>query len=179
MIEIRIAYHGLGMAGKTTNLEKLKEIYKHTVYDRIHQHTEEGRTVYIDYLAIKLKTKTDHSDILVSLFTTPGQKRFTFLRPWVLGYSSSVVFVFDSSRSIEENLESFQDIRDFAQAKKVVIQANKRDCVNPVSLEEIQRTFNGLPVIPASAIKAEGVLETFKEALKLALSYGRQGVRSC
>ena len=179
MIEIRIAYHGLGMAGKTTNLEKLKEIYKDTVHDRMHQHTEEGRTVYIDYLAIKLKTKTNHSDVLISLFTTPGQKRFTFLRPWILGYSSSVVFVFDSSRSIEENLESFQDIKDFAQAKKVIVQANKRDFTNPVPLEEIQQTFNGLPVIPASAAKAEGVIETFKEAIKLALSHERQGVRPC
>lgn len=166
MMELRILYHGLGMAGKTTNLEKLKEIYGNYVYDRLHQQTSEGRTIYLDVLSLKLKTRLEGVELMVSLFTTPGQKRYSILRPWLFGHTSAVVFVFDSSRGVEENLESFREIKD---SDKVVVQANKRDVDGAVPLEEIKRIFETYTVIPAVAKDGVGVIETFKEALRIAL----------
>jgi mutual gliding-motility protein MglA len=69
MRELRIVYHGLGMAGKTTNLEKLKEIYTDKAYDRIHQQTNEGRTVYLDMLMLKFQTHVQGLYVTISLFT--------------------------------------------------------------------------------------------------------------
>ncbi|RMH08832.1 MAG: gliding motility protein [Aquificota bacterium] len=175
MMELRIVYHGLGMAGKTTNLEKLKEIYSGNVYERFHQQTSEGRTVYLDVLTLKLKTKIEGLELLISLFTTPGQKRFSLLRPWLFGHTSSVVFVFDSTRSIEENLESFQEI---GNSKVVVVQANKRDVEGAIPLEDIKRAFADYPVIPATAKEGIGVVETFKEAVRLALEHDRKVYRT-
>ncbi|QWK20185.1 MAG: gliding motility protein [Hydrogenobacter thermophilus] len=166
MMELRILYHGLGMAGKTTNLEKLKEIYGNYVYDRLHQQTSEGRTIYLDVLSLKLRTRLESVELMVSLFTTPGQKRYSILRPWLFGHISAVVFVFDSSRSVEENLESFQEIKD---SNTIVVQANKRDAEGALPLEEIKRIFETYTVIPAVAKDGVGVVETFKEALRIAL----------
>ncbi|WP_340694321.1 ADP-ribosylation factor-like protein [Hydrogenobacter thermophilus] len=172
MIELRILYHGLGMAGKTTNLEKLKELYRDVVFDRFHQHTKEGRTVYLDMLSLKLKTRLENVDLIVSLFTTPGQERFALMRPWLFGHASAVVFVFDSSRSVEENIRSFQEIRDHAGG--LVVQANKRDVENAIELEEVKRIFSDYTVVPAVAIEGIGVIETFREALKVALNGARK-----
>ncbi|MCS6958196.1 MAG: ADP-ribosylation factor-like protein [Aquificaceae bacterium] len=99
-MNLRILYHGLGMAGKTTNLEKLKEIYTNYVYDRIHQCTPEGRTVYLDMLSLNIKTKAGNTDLNVSLFTTPGQERFRLLRRWLFGNVDGVAFVVDATRSL-------------------------------------------------------------------------------
>lgn len=178
MRELRIVYHGLGMAGKTTNLERLKEIYKDRVYDRIHQQTTEGRTVYLDILMLKFHTRVQSSDVIASLFTTPGQRRFSILRPWLFGYASSVVFVFDSSRDIQENMESFYEIENTVSVNKIVVQANKRDVPNAIPLEDIKEAFKGIPVIPAVAKDGIGVLETLREAIKIALSDEERVVRS-
>jgi len=178
MREIRIVYHGLGMSGKTTNLERLKEIYTDKVYDRIHQQTNEGRTVYLDMLMLKFQTHVQGLYVTVSLFTTPGQQRFKILRPWLFGNTSAVVFVFDSSRSIQENMESFHEMEVTVGKNKVVVQANKRDVPNAVPLEVIKETFNGIPVIPAVAKDGIGVVETLKEAIKVALADEESVVRS-
>jgi len=178
MKELRIVYHGLGMAGKTTNLEKLKEIYTDNVYDRIHQQTNEGRTVYLDMLMLKFQTRVQGLYVTISLFTTPGQQRFKILRPWLFGNTSAVVFVFDSSRSVQENMESFYEMEGVVGKNKVVVQANKRDIPNAIPLEVIKETFNGIPVIPAVARDGIGVVETLKEAIKVALTDEERAVRS-
>ena len=178
MKELRILYHGLGMAGKTTNLERLKEIYKDRFYDRIHQQTAEGRTVYLDMLILKFHTRVEGSDVLVSLFTTPGQDRFKVLRPWLFGHTSSVVFVFDSSRSMQENIESFYEIKNMVSKNRIVLQANKRDVPNAVPLESIKEAFHSIPVIPAIAKDGVGVLETLREAIRVALADEERAVKS-
>ena len=178
MRELRILYHGLGMAGKTTNLERLKEIYKDTVYDRIHQQTNEGRTVYLDMLMLKFQTRVQGLYVMISLFTTPGQQRFKILRSWLFGNTSAVVFVFDSSRSMQENMESFHEMEGIVSVNKVVVQANKRDIPDAIPLEVIKETFDGIPVIPAVAKDGVGVLETLKEAIKTALTDEEGVVRS-
>jgi hypothetical protein len=61
---------------------------------------------------------------------------------------------------------------------KVVVQANKRDIPDAVPLEVIKETFDGIPVIPAIAKDGFGVLETLKEAIKMALTNEEGVVRS-
>ncbi|MFN3263394.1 MAG: GTP-binding protein [Aquificaceae bacterium] len=166
-MNLRILYHGLGMAGKTTNLEKLREIYASFVNDRLHQQTTEGRTVYLDILALNLKTKTGNEEVEVSLFTTPGQERFKILRKWIFGHVDVLVMVLDSSRSLEENLKAYQELEEYGLTSlPVVVQANKRDADNPIPMEEISRAFDGLKVLEAIAKDGLGVAETFRAIIR-------------
>lgn len=131
---LRILYHGLGMAGKTTNLEKLREIYSDYVSDRIHQQTSEGRTVYLDILSLSIKTRSGDKEIGVELFTTPGQERFRILRKWIFGRVDGLVLVLDSTRSLEENLRAYEEVKEYGlSGVPMVLQLNKRDVGKPKS----------------------------------------------
>jgi len=170
-MNLRILYHGLGMAGKTTNLEKLREIYSGYVSDRLHQQTTEGRTVYLDMLSLNLRTKSGNGEVWISLFTTPGQERFRLLRGWLFGHVDGIVFVVDSSRSLEENLRAYEELREYGLLKvPMVVQANKRDAPNPLPLETIREAFNGLTVVEAIAREGYGVAETLREILREVLN---------
>ncbi len=171
-MRLRILYHGLGMAGKTTNLEKLKEIYTGYLSDRFHQQTQEGRTVYLDMLALNIKTRKNDIELYVELFTTPGQERFKLLRKWLFGHVDGVVFVFDCSRNVEENLRAYAELEEYGLSSiPLVVQANKADLLKDQSfLEEVRRLFNGHQVVPAVAIEGIGVAETFREVLREVLN---------
>ncbi|MCS7262408.1 MAG: ADP-ribosylation factor-like protein [Aquificaceae bacterium] len=170
-MNVHILYHGLGMAGKTTNLEKLKEIYPGYVSDRVHQKTKEDRTVYIDMLALNIKTRSGDKEVNISLFTTPGQERFRLLRSWLFGQVNGMVFVFDSTRSIEENMRAYEELKQYRLSKvPTVIQANKRDVKGALPLTVIQQAFNGYTVVEAVASAGIGVAETFRLILKEVLN---------
>ncbi|MFN3598699.1 MAG: GTP-binding protein [Aquificaceae bacterium] len=170
-MNLRILYHGLGMAGKTTNLEKLKEAYLNYVQDRIHQQTTEGRTVYLDILSLNIKTRWEDREVRVEIFTTPGQERFRPLRKWLFGYVNSVVFVLDSGRSLEENLSSYKDLEEVGLiGVPMVLQANKRDLEGALSLDSIRSHFKNLKTIEAVAKDGIGVVETFREILREVLN---------
>ncbi|QID34020.1 GTP-binding protein [Pampinifervens florentissimum] len=167
---LRILYHGLGMAGKTTNLEKLREIYSDYVSDRIHQQTSEGRTVYLDILSLSIKTRSGDKEIGVELFTTPGQERFRILRKWIFGRVDGLVLVLDSTRSLEENLRAYEEVKEYGlSGVPMVLQLNKRDVGN-LSPEEVRVAFGDVPLMEAVAIAGMGVAETFRAVLKEALN---------
>lgn len=166
-MSLRILYHGLGMAGKTTNLEKLKDIYSGYVSDRVHQQTSEGRTVYLDILALNIKTKSGNNQVSVELFTTPGQERFKLLRKWIFGHVDGVVLVFDSTRRLEENMKAYQEILDYGLGGvPFVVQLNKRDLGREVEPEHIAKVFGEVPVLEAVAHEGIGVAETFRTILR-------------
>lgn len=166
-MKVRILYHGLGMSGKTTNLEKLKEIYKDYVQERIHQQTTENRTVYLDMLALNLKTKLENTEIRIEIFTTPGQERFKILRRWIFGHVDGVVMVLDSGRSLEENLRAYQELKEAGLADiPMVVQANKRDIQGAISLELIKEHFGDLSLVEAVAKDGLGVAETLRAILR-------------
>ncbi|MFN4319236.1 MAG: GTP-binding protein [Aquificaceae bacterium] len=170
-MNLRILYHGLGMAGKTTNLERLREIYAGYVSDRMHQRTTEGRTVYLDMLSLNLKTKSGDREIGISLFTTPGQERFKLLRGWLFGHVDGVVFVLDSSRSMEENMRAYEELREYGLLKvPVVVQANKRDVPEALPLELIKESFGNITVVEAIAGEGQGVAETLREIIREVLN---------
>lgn len=169
-MNLRVLYHGLGMAGKTTNLEKLRQLYANMVYDRVHQQTTEGRTVYLDMLALNIRTRLGNGQLEVTLFTTPGQERFKILRSWLFGHVDGVVLVMDATRSLEENLVAYEELKEFGLVGlPLVVQLNKRD-VGSLSAEEVKRRLSGFEVIEAVAKDGLGVAETFRAVLKEVLN---------
>jgi len=76
----------------------------------------------------------------------------------------------ESFANLIENLEVNQiDVND----TPIVIQFNKRDIPGVLSVEKLQEAlgFEGYPYTEASAIKGEGVMETFKLATKVCAKY--------
>ncbi len=180
-ITLKIVYYGPGLSGKTTNLQ-----YLHSVLDPkrrgklLSLSTEADRTLFFDFLPVELGKIQDFS-IRFQLYTVPGQVRYNATRRLVLKGADAVVFVADSQRDkLEENIESLQNMRENLIANNLnpddiplVMQYNKRDLDNVMSLTELNGQLNsmGVPFFEAVAIEGRGVRETFEAIVKLLLKH--------
>lgn len=171
-INCKLVYYGPGMSGKTTNLEM---VHKRTPDgnrgDLTSISTDGDRTLFFDFMPLDLgeiagmKTK-------FHLYTVPGQVYYNSTRKLVLNGADGVIFVADSSRSkLAENRESLDNLREnLAEMGKdftkfpVVLQWNKRDMPDAMTVEELQQELNPLnfPTFEAIASKGEGVFQTLK-----------------
>jgi signal recognition particle receptor subunit beta len=136
--------------------------------------TADDRTLYFDFLPIQFGTENGFS-VKIKLFTVPGQVMHKSTRKVVLAGADAVAFVADSQRSsASANAYSWRDMEanlksngiDFDAIPKVV-QFNKRDLPEVKALKEIKQAWGDVPTFPAVAIRGEGVLETFRELLRL------------
>ena len=175
----KIVYYGPGLCGKTTNLN--------TIYGKTSQkargemvslNTETDRTLFFDLLPMDVgmvggfKTK-------LQLYTVPGQVFYDASRKLILKGVDGVVFVADSQEErMDANIESIDNLEfnlkeQGYDLKKIpfVVQYNKRDLPNLVSVEEMRRELNQLnvPDFEACATTGEGVFETLKAVAKLIL----------
>ncbi|HSN67952.1 MAG TPA: GTPase domain-containing protein, partial [Thermoanaerobaculia bacterium] len=111
------------------------------------------------------------------LYTVPGQVFYNETRKLVLKGADAVVFVADSQPSmVESNRESFDNLMENLKENEIdtndlpiVIQYNKRDIPGVLPVEELEErlAFEGYPWKEASAIKGEGVMETFALVSKI------------
>lgn len=102
----------------------------------------------------------------------PGQDIYKDIRLTVLRGVDGVVFVVDSQRErLSENINFYSLLKsDLLRVGKdpsnvpMVIQYNKLDLPNVLDYKEMEKSINleNYPSICASAIKGEGVLETFR-----------------
>src|SRR6476660_9947144 len=149
-INCKVVYYGPGLCGKTTNLQF---IYAKTNPDlkgkMISLATETERTLFFDFLPLALgqirgfKTR-------FHLYTVPGQVFYDASRKLILKGVDGVVFVADSQvERMEANLESLENLKvnlaeqgyDFNKIPAIV-QYNKRDLPNAVTVEEMQKILN-------------------------------------
>src|SRR5258708_4254121 len=146
--------------------------------------TETERTLFFDVLPLSLgeirgfKTR-------FHLYTVPGQVFNDASRKLILKGVDGVVFVADSQvERMEANLESFDNLRvNLAEQgydlNKVpfVIQYNKRDLPNVVSVDELRGMINTnrVPEYEAVAPTGVGVFDTLKAVAKLVLTELKKG----
>ena len=174
-ITLKVVYYGPALSGKTTNLQMLHELLDPASRGKmVTLDTADDRTLYFDFLPIEFGTAGGVS-VKIKLFTVPGQVMHKSTRKVVLANCDAVAFVADSQRSsASANAYSWRDMEanlqangiDFASIPKVV-QFNKRDLSDIKPLDEIRRTWKEIPTFPAVAKQGEGVLETFRELLRL------------
>jgi mutual gliding-motility protein MglA len=176
----KIVYYGPGLCGKTTNL--------HHIYGRtspgsrgemVSLETETDRTLFFDLLPLDVgviggfKTR-------VQLYTVPGQVFYNTTRKLVLKGVDGIVFVADSQKAMKDaNVESFNNLRtNLAEISlkiedlPLVLQYNKRDLSNILSLQDLEETLNSKGVYEsyeACAVVGTGVFETLKAISKLTL----------
>ncbi len=176
----KIVYYGPGLCGKTTNLH---HIYGRTAPgsrgEMVSLETETDRTLFFDLLPLDVgviggfKTR-------VQLYTVPGQVFYNTTRKLVLKGVDGIVFVADSQRAMKEaNIESLQNLRSNLaeigvklEELPLVLQYNKRDLANILTLDELEETLNharSYESYEACAVLGQGVFETLKAISRLTL----------
>lgn len=175
-VKLKLVYYGAALCGKTTNLEFIHaNINPSARSDLVSLKTREDRTIFFDFLEIQLG-EVKGLKPKFSLYTVPGQIYYMSSRKLVLQGADGVVFVADSNPGrLEANIEAWNNLqtnlREFRQDPNkfpIIIQYNKRDLPNALSIETLREklTFNGQPQIEAVAMKGIGVIETLKPAIK-------------
>ncbi|MBW1707185.1 MAG: GTPase domain-containing protein [Deltaproteobacteria bacterium] len=184
VIECKVVYYGPGRCGKTTNLEYIfKAFKKSTSGDMVSIDTKGDRTLFFDFLPMGLG-KIRGCDVMIQLYTVPGQQKYSSTRKMVLKGVDGVVFVADSLEVRRKaNLLSLKDLQGNLKEQghsifklPLVIQYNKRDLAEegfPILPEDVlERDLNSklkAPSFTASAVKGTGVWPTLKECMKLTL----------
>jgi len=178
-INAKIVYYGPGLCGKTTNI--------HLIFHRIAPGqrgklislaTETDRTLFFDFLPVELGTIKNYK-VRFHLYTVPGQVFYNATRKLVLKGADGVIFVADSQRAmLDANLESMMNLRDNFGEQGIdltdfpmVIQFNKRDLPDILSIQEMNAALNPrkVPHYEAVAMTGDGVLKTFTAISKLVL----------
>ncbi|HEX8410669.1 MAG TPA: ADP-ribosylation factor-like protein [Thermoanaerobaculia bacterium] len=173
----KIVYYGPGLCGKTTNLmvifDKLDPKSKGKMLSLA---TKTDRTLFFDLLPVDIG-KVGPFNLKIQLYTVPGQVFYNETRKLVLKGADSVVFVADSQPAmVEANRESFANLMDNLEENQIdpndtplVVQFNKRDLPGVLPVEELQERlgFEGYPYTEASALKGNGVMETFRLISKI------------
>lgn len=185
----KIVYYGPGLCGKTSNLSYIyAKTSPNSRGEMVSLETESDRTLFFDLLPIEVGTIGGFKTRL-QLYTVPGQVFYNTTRKLVLKGVDGVVFVADSQRPMREaNLESFESLRSNLRELglglndlPLVLQFNKRDLKNILTVEEMVQDLNADGVYPhyeASAINGDGVFETLKEITKLTLKKLRKRMAS-
>lgn len=177
-IHCKIVYYGPGRGGKTTNLISIHKALGNQVRGELLSIDTAGdRTLFFDFLPMDLGS-IGKFRIKISLYTVPGQVRYNDTRKLVLKGVDGIVFVADSLEARRaNNVESFQNLQDNLReqgkeldAVPLVLQYNKRDLegskVPVLPMDVVQQDLNAearYPAFPASALKGDGVRETFKK----------------
>jgi signal recognition particle receptor subunit beta len=173
----KIVYYGPGLCGKTTNLmvifDKLDPKQKGKMLSLA---TKTDRTLFFDLLPVDIG-KVGAFSLKIQLYTVPGQVFYNETRKLVLKGADAVVFVADSQPSmVESTRESFANLMENLHDNNldpndtpIIIQFNKRDIPGVLPVEDLQEQlgFEGYPYAEASAIKGDGVMETFKLVSKI------------
>ncbi len=176
-IAVKVVYYGPALSGKTTNLQALFQKIDPKVRGRLMTlDTKDDRTLFFDMMPVFFKTAAG-AKVKLKLYTVPGQVMHESTRRIVLQGTDAVAFVADSRRSeasstlaywnnMLKNLEA--NGLDY-RALPIVIQMNKRDLEDARRDDEIGDLRRVLqpPIVPAVAIRGEGVVETLYALLQL------------
>lgn len=178
-ITFKIVYYGPAMSGKTTNLRY--------IYDKLPEElkgkftsiaTQDERTLFFDFLPLDLGNIKGYT-IKLSLYTVPGQAIYSLTRKTILRATDGIIFVADSQKLIfEKNIESLKDMvenmKEYGlkiENTPIILQYNKRDLQDIISVEELNKSlnFNSFPYLEAIATQGIGVTESLKLISKLVI----------
>lgn len=175
-INCKIVYYGPGLGGKTTNIEYVYDKVAPTTRGKlVSLATETERTLFFDFLPVDLGTIRGFKTRF-HLYTVPGQVYYNASRKLILKGVDGVVFVADSQHErVDANIESMHNLYDNLADQDLdprrmpfVIQYNKRDLPNAVSLRDLEESLNpsAAPTYEAVATRGLGVFDTLKDVTK-------------
>ena len=176
-IAVKVVYYGPALSGKTTNLQALFQKIDPKVRGRLMTlDTKDDRTLFFDMMPVFFKTKAGVK-VKLKLYTVPGQVMHESTRRIVLQGTDAVAFVADCRRSeAGATLAYWNNMLKNLEANgldprtlPIVVQLNKRDLPDAREdheLGDLRRVVQPV-VVPAVAIRGEGVVETLYALLKL------------
>jgi signal recognition particle receptor subunit beta len=178
-INCKIVYYGPGLGGKTTNVQYVySRVSPETKGRLVSLATEMDRTLFFDFLPLDLGNIKGFRTRF-HLYTVPGQVYYDASRRLILRGVDGVVFVADSLISrFEANVESMYNLHENLAEHGLridtvpfVIQYNKRDLKDIISVADLQDELNPqrLPHFEAVATQGVGVFDTLKAVSKLVL----------
>jgi hypothetical protein len=138
--------------------------------------TKDDRTLFFDMMPVFFRTRAGVK-VKLKLYTVPGQVMHESTRRIVLQGTDAVAFVADSRRSeAAATLAYWNNMLKNLEANgldprtlPIVVQMNKRDLPDAREDGELGdlRQVIKPPVLPAVAIRGDGVVETLYAVLKL------------
>src|SRR5579864_3565994 len=173
----KVVFYGPGLGGKTTTLQHVHSATKpENRGNMLSLATDTDRTLYFDYLPVKL-LKIGDVHIKLQLYTVPGQVYYAATRKLVLSGADGIVFVADTqSARLDADLESLDDLNAnlAEQGRKLsslphVFEWNNRDLPDLVPLDELDRRLNlfGAPSVATVATTGQGVFEVLERITRL------------
>ncbi|HPS78381.1 MAG TPA: hypothetical protein PLS53_09520 [Thermoanaerobaculaceae bacterium] len=173
----KIVYYGPPLGGKTTNLRTLYKGYPADTRGELVVVPAGGdRTIFFDFLPLDAGSLRSMK-LRVQLYTVPGQVHYNATRQIVLRGVDAVVFVADSQRELmRSNRDSWEDLKNNLLLQGLtlsdlphVLQYNKRDLAEILSVEELDASLNeyNAPFFEAVATVGIGVEETLQNVVKL------------
>lgn len=178
-ISCKIVYYGPGLCGKTTNIERVyAKVLPETRGKLISLATEMERTLFFDFLPVNLGTIRGFRTRF-HLYTVPGQVYYNASRRLILKGVDGIVFVADSQvERLDATIASLQNLHENLaeygydpEQLPTVIQYNKRDLPNVLSVEDLRAQLNprNVPEFEAVAVRGIGVFDTLKSVSKLVI----------
>lgn len=171
-VNCKIVYCGPSLGGKTTNIKAIYSALPSPHKSELQViDTHDDRTLFFDYFSLDLaQIRGMRARFLV--YAVPGQDYYKATRKMVLQGVDGIVFVADSDGSrMDDNRASLADLKALLiehgydyQTMPLVLQFNKRDLPNLLTVEDLNAALNdkGVPFFEAVAIADTGVVETFK-----------------
>ncbi len=175
-IAVKVVYYGPALSGKTTNLQALFQKIDPKVRGRLMTlDTKDDRTLFFDMMPVFFRT-AGGVKVKLKLYTVPGQVMHESTRRIVLQGTDAVAFVADGRRSeAAATLAYWNNMLKNLEANglepkslPIVIQKNKMDLpdLRDDDFADLRQVVNPV-VVPAVAIRGEGVLETLHALLQL------------
>lgn len=172
----KIVYYGPSLGGKTTNVQW---IYHETSpegqgkLEALDAETE--RTLFYDFLPLDVGDVRGYK-VRFHVFSVPGQVVYDASRKLIMKMLDGIIFVADSQKErMEENINSLRNLEVNLQQQgmditeiPLVIQYNKRDLPNAMSIEEMRKELNkyNAPEFEAVAQEGKGVFESLNSVSK-------------
>lgn len=180
----RVVYDGAALSGKTTNVERICKMLPVTSRTEVYTPGAlKGRTMFFDWLEVDVG-RIGAVPVVCQVLSVPGQRARSYRRRPLIQSADAVVYVADSrpvasdeTRRVHALMRRY--LRERREAVPYVVQANKRDAEDAVSIPALHaslRVPTHVPVLPAVAFTGEGVRETFNAAVKAAIRFARERV---
>lgn len=184
-IHCKVVYYGPSLGGKTTNIQW---VYQQTAAadksELFNLPTDTERTLFFDFLPLNIgdirgfKTR-------FHLYSVPGQVMYNATRKLIIKGLDGAIFVADSqAERMEENEQSLKNLEknlmlqgyDIAEIP-LVLQYNKRDLPNALSVAELRRRLNryNSPDFEGTASEGKGVFEALKTVSKAIITVLKGG----
>ena len=179
-VTLKIVYYGVGLGGKTTNLEIIHAQTRPESRGKlVSVNTEAERTLFLDFLPLQLGKFRGYT-VRLHLISVPGQIAQDSTRQMVLRNVDGVVLVVDSQAdAIEGNNYAIRNLdynlrQDGIDPDRIplVVQYNKRDLSGVLDVEELSERLGvpeGVPELVSSARDGWGVFETVKSIVRVCM----------